>query len=122
MTNCVSCRRWLLSIIAALAAFTLQLPSAMAEVVTTEEVTAPSPADAERAKVQAFLERASVVEKLQAMGVGGIAAEDRVAAMSQEEIHALAQRIDALPAGGEFTNTETIIIIVLAVILVALLI
>lgn len=120
MKNHVSCRRWLLSIIAALAAFTLQLPSAIAEVVTTDQVTAPTPADAERAKVQAFLERASVVEKLHAMGVDGIAADDRVGAMSQEEIHTLAQRIDALPAGGDFTNTE-VIIFLLALILVAIL-
>lgn len=113
-------RRCLVAFIAALAAFTLQVPPSMAEIVGTDEVAAPSPADAERAKVQAFLERATVTEKMQAMGLNALSAKDRVAAMNQEEVHALAQRIDALPAGGEFTTTE-IIIIVLAVILVAIL-
>lgn len=120
MKNYFSGRRWLLAVFTALAALTLQLPLAMAEIVTTDEISAPTPADAERAKVQAFLERATVVEKLQAMGIKGIAAEDRVAAMSQEEIHALAQRIEALPAGGDFSNSD-IIIILLAVILLAIL-
>lgn len=55
------------------------------------------------------------------MGVDGIAAENRVDALNDEEVHALAQRIDSLPAGGNiagFTN-EQIIIVLLLVILVA---
>ena len=112
-------RRWLLALLAALTAFALQPRPVMAEIVATDEVSAPSPADAERAKVQAFLERATLVDKLQAMGLNGLSAKDRVAAMSQEEVHALAQRIDALPAGGDIGTTE-IIIILLAVILLAI--
>lgn len=111
-------RRRLLA--AAGAALMLQLPPAEAEIVGTEALAAPAPADAERARVQAFIERATVAQRLQALGVDGIAAGDRVAAMSQEEVHSLAQRIDALPAGGNFSNSD-IVIILLAVILLAIL-
>lgn len=112
--------RWLLAVFAAFAAFALLSPPAVAEIVGTDEITAPSPADAERAKVQTFLEQATVVDKLKTMGIDGLSAKDRVAAMSQEEVHALAQRIDAMPAGGNLGGTD-IIIILLAVILLAIL-
>ena len=118
MKKQVSHGRWLVATFAALA---LQLPQARADIVTTDQLVAPTPADAERAKVQAFLERATVVEKLQALGVDSSATADRVGAMSQEEIHLLAKSIDALPAGGDLSNTE-IILIVLVAILVAILI
>lgn len=118
MTNNVSCRRWLIATFAALA---LQSPVAMAEIVTTQDITAPSPADAERAKVEAFLEQATVAQRLQTMGVDSIAAEKRVAAMSQEEVHTLAQRIDAMPAGGNFSNSEIIIGILALILLVIIL-
>lgn len=120
MNSNISYPRRLLAVLAAFAAFMLLLPSAAAEIVGTDQISAPSPADAERAKVQTFLEQATVVDKLKTMGVDALSAEERVAAMSQEEIHALAQRIDALPAGGNFSNSD-IVIILLAVILLALL-
>lgn len=118
MTNHVSCRRWLIATFAALA---LQAPPTMAEVVTTHDISAPTPADAERAKVQAFLEQATVAQRLQAMGVDSIAASERVAAMSQEEVHTLAQRIDALPTGGNFSNSEVIIGLLALILLVIIL-
>jgi len=121
MNDRLSLHRWLLAIVACLAALALGPRLAIAEIVTTDEMTAPSPADADRAKVQSFLEQATVVQKLQTMGVNSIDAKDRVAAMSQEEVHALAQRIDSLPAGGNLSNTD-LIIILLVVILVAIII
>lgn len=121
MNNTILNFRWLLAVLAACAALTVATPPAMAEIVGTDTVAAPAPADVERAKVQAFIEQATVVDKLKAMGVDALSAKDRVAAMSQEEVHALAQRIDALPAGGNFGSTD-IIIILLVAILVAILI
>lgn len=113
-------RLWLIALVAALAALASP-PLARAEIVTTDEIAATAPADAERAKVQAFQERATVGEKLQALGVDSLTAKERVNAMSQEEVHALAQKIDALPAGGNLSGTD-IIIILLAVILLAIII
>lgn len=110
---------WFASVFAAL--LTVQAPFVRAEIVSTEEMTTQNQADAERAKVRSFLERANVMERLQAMGVDGVAAKDRVAALSQEEIHALAQRIDSMPAGAALGTTD-LILILLVVILVAVII
>ena len=90
-------------------------PVLRAELVATPDVAAQESADADRAKVQHFLEQATVKERLQAMGVDGLAAADRVAALDQQEIHALAQRIDTLPAGGNLTTTEWILILLVAI-------
>lgn len=90
-------------------------PALRAELVATPELAQQHSADAERAKVQQFLEQATVKERLQAMGVDGLAATGRVAALDQDEIHALAQRIDAMPAGGALTTMEWIVIVLIAV-------
>lgn len=119
MKNSVSRPRWLIA--ALTAALSIQAPQIRAEVVTTDEVAAQGQAAADRAKVRSFLERANVKEKLQALGVDGLTAKDRVAALSQEEVHALAQRIDAMPAGGNLSNTD-LILILLVVILVAIIV
>ena len=92
-----------------------------AAIVSSADMAAQSQAQADRAKVQSFVDRADVRERMQALGVQGVVAKDRVAALNEQEVHALAQRIDAMPAGGAFSTTE-IIIILLVVILVAVLI
>jgi hypothetical protein len=82
---------------------------------------APSQSDLDRAKVQQFLDQATVKERLQAMGVGALNARERVAALAPAEVHALAQRIDALPAGGALSNTDLIIVLLIAVLVVLVL-
>lgn len=119
MTNKTSHSRSLLAIL--VAALSMPVPPVRAEIVTPDRVATQGQADADRAKVQSFLDQANVRDKLQAMGVGGLAAKDRVAAMSEEEVHALAQRIDTMPAGGALGTTDMILILLL-VILVAVLI
>lgn len=110
-------RWWLLT---TLAAFTLPVPPASAEIVTTDKLEAGAPVDAERARIKTFLERATVAEKLQAMGVDSVSAADRVDAMDAEEIHALARNIDSLPAGGNFTTSEIIVFVLLAILIIAI--
>ena len=100
-------------------ALSVQVSLAQAEIVSTDQITAQKTAEQDRAKVHAFLERANVKERLQAMGVSGVLAEDRVASLSEEEVHALAQKIDSMPAGGNLSNTDLILILLL-VILVAI--
>ena len=119
MTNKTSHSRSLRAIL--VAALSMPVPPVRAEIVTPDRVATQGQADADRAKVQSFLDQANVRDKLQAMGVGGLAAKDRVAAMSEEEVHALAQRIDTMPAGGALGTTDMILILLL-VILVAVLI
>lgn len=92
-----------------------------AELIGAEAVATPSQAERDRAKVQAFIERASVKERLQALGVSGLVAGDHVGALTEQEVHALAQRIDAMPAGGALSNNDLLLIVLIAI-LVAIII
>lgn len=93
----------------------VQAPMVQAEIVTTEQIATQQNANAERAKVQGFLDRASVKDRLQAMGIDGLVATDRVAALNDAEVHTLAEKIDSLPAGGNFNNGELIVILLIAI-------
>jgi hypothetical protein len=44
-----------------------------------------------------------------------------VAALDQQEIHALAQRIDAMPAGGNLSTYDMILIVLIAILVVIIL-
>ncbi|MEY4122403.1 MAG: hypothetical protein RLZZ457_1241 [Pseudomonadota bacterium] len=104
------------SIITAITAAMLVLsPIARAELVETQELATQNQTEQDRAKVQSFVERASVKEKLEAMGVAGLLAKDRVAALSEQEVHALAQRIDAMPAGGTLSQMDMVVILLIAI-------
>lgn len=76
-------------------------PAAQAAVVSTEAALAVSAAgDAQRAQVEAFLARADVRERLEALGVDAEGAQSRVALLTDQEASQLAAQIDELPAGG----------------------
>ena len=55
----------------------------------------------QRARINQLLERADVQSRLEAHGVKAADVKARVAAMTDDEVAELAERIDALPAGGE---------------------
>lgn len=100
----------------------VQLPAAHAGLITTDQVAGQAAAG-ERDRVGHFLERSDVRERLQALGVEGTAAQERVAALDDQEVHALAQRIDSLPGGGHIgTFSDDQLIIVLLIIIVVLLV
>jgi hypothetical protein len=121
MNESASLRRGLFAVIAA-AVFT-QAPVARSEIVDTDALSAPTPnqaptqADLDRAKVQQFIDNTTVKDRMKAMGVSGILIEQRLAALSPAEVHALAERIDTMPAGGSFTDTQIIIIILIAILI-----
>jgi hypothetical protein len=94
--------------------------TANADLVGTDQAAAPADPAAERERVRAYMERPDVVKQLQEQGVSPEQAQERVRAMSDAEVHAVAQKLDALPAGGRISNTELVIIILLAVIIVIL--
>jgi hypothetical protein len=103
------------------AALALQSSLAQAEMLGPEAALvtqAPSEGDAERARLQQFLESASLKERLQTLGVDGLNAKARVDAMTQEEVHALVQRIDSMPAGGALSDRDIILILLVALLLV----
>lgn len=95
-----------------------QAPLARAEIVDTAAVAPQNQAEQDRAKVDAFIERANVKERLVAMGVTGLVAKQRVESLSEAEVHALAQRIDTLPAGGSLSNTDLILVLLIAILVV----
>jgi len=116
-------RRWNLLAALSVAGSLLFAPLlADAAIVSTDQLTAQSRMDAERASVQAFLDRANATGQLQALGVDGVDAKTRVSSLTDDEVHALAEKIDASPAGGDFGgfSNQQIIIIILLLILVAI--
>lgn len=74
--------------------------------------------DRDRSKVREFVERATVKERLTALGVGGLTAQARVDALTPEEVHAMVQRIDAMAAGGALSTNDWILILLVAILLV----
>ncbi|MGA7595884.1 MAG: PA2779 family protein [Gallionella sp.] len=102
------------------AALCLQASLAMAGMVTPANTAGQNQTAMERARIQSFLDRADVKDRLQGLGVGEPMAKDRVAAMTDQEVHALAQKIDSLPAGGSLSNND-LILVLLIVLLVLLL-
>lgn len=89
--------------------------TAQASIVSTDEAISVGVADANRDKVAAFLAREDVRTALQAQGVSGTSAIDRVKAMSDSEVAQLASRVDQAPAGGEILGILFTVFIVLLI-------
>jgi hypothetical protein len=99
------------------AALCLQTSAVMAGIVPTDQLAAPNQTEMEKAKVQAFMDRADVKDRLQALGVKEPSANDRVAAMTDQEVHAMAQKIDSMPAGGTLSNNDLLLILLIVLLL-----
>jgi hypothetical protein len=82
-------------LIVSLAGLGLPLP-AQASMLPTESAVS----GAQRARVAEFFDRQDVQLQLQARGVGADEVKARVAALTDDEVSQLANRIDSLPAGG----------------------
>lgn len=93
----------------------LLVSSAHADIVGTESLLDERATADVRAELSQALDRADVVEKLQAFGIGQEQAAQRVAAMTQREAQQLAQQFEALPAGGDITLLLVVIIIILLI-------
>lgn len=93
----------------------LQASAVLADIVPAGNAAVQSQADAERSKVQSFYDRADVKARLQTFGVNNLMATDRVAALSDQEVHAMAQKIDSMPAGGDMGNSNTVLILVIII-------
>jgi hypothetical protein len=87
--------------------------SSLAGIVATEELHA----SVQRDQVTAFLERADVQARMQDLGVDPAAARARVAALSDDEIAGLADRIDQMPAGGSDVLTAAVVVFLVLIIL-----
>jgi len=101
--------------------FCLVSMAAGADLVSTDQALGQATADRDRARIQEFLDRKDASEKLQSMGLDKEVVKQRVAGLSGQEVHELARKFDALPAGGNVSD-RNLIAILLIVLLVVLLI
>ena len=90
---------------------------AQAGMIGTESV---APVSSERERVKELVARPEVAKKLESFGVLPQDAKSRIDALTDEEVHALAQRIDALPAGG-MTDTNWLLVIVVILLIIIIL-
>ena len=90
----------------------LQLPLATAGMVGAEQVLSATTVQADRTAVNGVLTRADVTSQLQAMGVDPKLAQDRVAAMTNDEVHTLAGKMNSLPAGALWDGGWIVLVIV----------
>ena len=75
--------------------------STQAGMIGTDQVVASATAQANRDKVRDFVARADVAKQMQALGISAANAQERVNAMTQEEINKVAGKIDSMPAGAD---------------------
>jgi hypothetical protein len=68
--------------------------------ISTDRVVTDAVQQANVDKVRDFVSRTDVVKQFEALGLTAVTAQDRVNAMTQEEINRIAGKIDSLPAGA----------------------
>ena len=88
---------------------------AQAGMIGTDQV-ASAASQTDRDTVLQFLGRGDVANQLQALGVDPANVKDRVAAMSDQELHSLAGKIHGMPAGGDTAGVIILLLIVGAVV------
>lgn len=76
-----------------------------AGMIGTDQVVQESQLAVDRAEIQAMLQRDDVREKLTELGVSPERVQERVAALSDEEVQALSDRIEEMPAGEGLIET-----------------
>lgn len=82
--------------------------STQAGMIGTDQAIASAQDHANRDKVRDFVTRTDVVKQFEALGLNALTAQERVNAMTQDEINRIAGKIDSMPAGAS-SNTGWII-------------
>jgi hypothetical protein len=104
-----TCRVLVVSLLA------LSFQTASAGLIGADQAAAGSTSP-ERAMVLSALDRAEVAAQLQAAGVDPRAARERVQSMTEQEVQAMAQDIQAAPAGGVSTWGWVAIVLIAALV------
>ena len=86
---------------------------ATAGMIGTDQVVTSS-SQADRTTVLNFLSRSDVTNQLQSLGIDPSNANERVAAMTDQEVQSLAGRINSLPVGAS-SSAGAILLIILIV-------
>lgn len=88
-------------VILSMLAMGLPLQPAFASIVETDQAVSHEMAGQDRAKINAFIDRKDVLAQLQKEGVTAGEAKARVNALTDDEAHMIAGKLDQLPAGGD---------------------
>ena len=102
-------------LIAALMLF--QFPMARAGMVSTDQVVTVASAQADREALLSALSRPEVASQLVAMGVDPKQAQERVAALTNDEVRTLTGNLDSLPAGAKTNGWAWALVIILGVVI-----
>ena len=94
--------------------FALSLQTAQAGLIGADQAAGST--SPERAMLLSTLDRSDVVAQLQAAGVDPLAARERVKSMTDQEVHAMAQDMQAAPAGGINTWGWVAIVLIAALV------
>ena len=95
--------------------FALSFQTAHAGLIGADQAAAGTTSP-ERAMLLSTLDRTDVAAQLQAAGVDPLAARERVKSMTDQEVHAMAQDMQAAPAGGVSTWGWVAIVLVAALV------
>jgi hypothetical protein len=97
-------------------ALSVHMPAAQAAIVGTEAVVSAQQASQDRSRLQDLLSREEVKQQLLAAGADAGQVAARIEALSDEEVHQLAAKMDQLPAGGDsFFGAVVFVFIVLLI-------
>jgi hypothetical protein len=91
----------------------LPLQPAFAGMVETDRTVSHELANQDRARISAFLDRADVLAALRENGVTASEAKARVNALTDDEAHDIAGKLDQMPAGGDILGFIFLVFIVL---------
>jgi hypothetical protein len=92
----------------------LSFQTANAGMIGADQAQAASTAQTERGMVMSVLDRGETIAQLQAQGIDPSAARARVAAMTDQEVHALTQDMQTAPAGASLHAAGWIAVVVVA--------
>jgi len=96
----------------------LPLQSAFAGMVETDQAVSHELAGQDRARINAFIDREDVLAQLQKQGVTAGEAKARVNALTDDEAHKIAGKLDQLPAGGDVLGIIGVLLFIFIVLLV----
>ncbi len=88
---------------------------ASAAMISSEALVQAEHRDATETRVLQALSRPDLVRQMEKLGVEPTAARDRVAALTDEELAALDQRLESLPAGGDVLGALVFVFVLLLV-------
>ena len=98
-------------VILSMLAMGLPLQSAFAGMVETDQAVSHELAGQDRARISAFIDREDVLSQLQNQGVTAREAKARVNALTDDEAHKIAGKLDQLPAGGDIFILDLLVTI-----------